>query len=133
MKILSVVMLLALLAAPAWAAKEKSAPAEEQIEIGGFEGPVSGAHADTVESALKQAQDARIVLTGNIVSSVAGEKNLYVFKDATGEMQVVITPKHFKGNKITPKDQVRLSGKLEKQASAPDAARLRVRDLEVVK
>lgn len=132
MRLIYALLLLAFLALPAHAAKEKAAPVAEPAEMGGFEGPVSGAHADTVATAIKQAQDARIVLTGNITSSVAGEKNLYMFKDSTGEMQVVITPKQFKGNKITPKDKVRLSGKLEKQASSPDMARLRVRDLEVV-
>lgn len=133
MRFLSIFILLALLATPAYGARDKSDPGDEPAQAGGFEGPVTGAQADTVAAALKQAQDARIVLTGNITSSIAGEKNLYVFRDPTGEMLVIITPRQFKGNTITPNIRVRLSGKLEKHASDPEKARLRVRDLEIIK
>lgn len=129
MKFFMTLILAAFLAMPAMAAEK--APAAEQAEIGGFEGPVSGAQAETVAKAKKLAQDSRVVVTGHIVSRVAGEKNEYIFKDATGEIPVTITPKGFKGNKVTPEIKVRLIGKVDKQAAAPDAARIKVSRLEL--
>lgn len=132
MKYFITLLLLAFLAMPVVAAEKATPKAATEEQVGGFEGPVSGAQAETVEKAKKVAQDARVVLTGHIVSSVAGEKNEYIFKDATGQMSVIITPKGFKGNKVTPDTKVRIIGKVDKQASAPDAARVKVTRLEVV-
>lgn len=129
MKFFMTLILAAFLAMPAVAAEKN--PAAEQAEAGGFEGPVSGAQAETVAKAKKLAQDSRVVVTGHIVSRVAGEKNEYIFKDATGEIPVTITPKGFKGNKVTPEIKVRLIGKVDKQAAAPDAARIKVSRLEL--
>lgn len=129
MKFLMTLVLVAFLAVPA-AAADKT-PASDQAELGGFEGPVSGAQAETVAKAKKLAQDSRVVVTGHIISRVAGEKNEYIFKDATGEMPVTITPKGFKGNKVTPEIKVRLIGKVDKQATAPDMARIKVSRLEL--
>lgn len=130
-------LLVLLLAAPTMAAKGAGEGGEEG-PASWFEGPVRGAQAETVEKAMKLAQDSRVVLTGHIVASVAGEKNQYIFKDASGEMTVIITPKQLKGKlapdaRITPEVQVRLSGKIDKTANAPENVRLRVGQLEVVK
>lgn len=130
MKYLIALAMVAFLAVPALAVQKT--PSQEPPVLGGFEGPVSGAQAETVEKAKKMAQDAPVVLTGHLVSRVAAEKNEYVFKDATGEIVVVITPKGFKGHTITPQNNIRLIGKVDKQASAPDAARIRVTRLELV-
>lgn len=130
MKYLVPIFMLAFLAMPVMAA-EKAAP-EDPAAMGGFEGPVSGAKAESVEKALKLPQDAPVVLTGHIVSRQAAEKNTYIFKDKTGEIPVVITPKGFKGHKINPETKVCLVGKVEKQASDPNAPRVKVSRLDVV-
>lgn len=123
-------LLLAFLAMPAYAARDEVAmPAR----TGGFEGPVSGAEAETVASALKLHQDSRVALTGNILSRVAGEQDEYIFGDATGKLPVYITEEQFKGYTVTPEVLVRLSGKLEKLAKTPDTARVKVKLLEIVK
>lgn len=80
---------------------------------GGFTGPVSGAMADNVASARNLPDDAPVLLTGNIVSQLAGSRKKYVFKDNTGEIVVEIAPKVFKGLRITPANTVRLSGKMD--------------------
>lgn len=129
--ILALILTLAL-AAPAMAAKSETETAPAQ---GGFEGPVRRAPAETVEKALTLAHDARVTLNGNLVESVEGERNLYIFKDASGEMPVVITPKQFSQlpNKITPAMKLSIGGKIIKDANAPDPVRLRVTRIEVVK
>lgn len=103
-------LLAACLSLPAYAANKTQPPAGP----GGFSGPVSGSMADTVAAAKQLADDARVVLTGNIVSQLAGSKNEYIFKDATGEIQVEIAPRVFRGLNITPDDKVRISGKVDK-------------------
>ena len=105
-------LLLACLAIPAQAAFRGS-HADGQ-KNGGFSGPVSGAMAETVKDAKALPDDARVVLTGNIISQLAGSKDEYIFKDATGEIQVEISPKIFRGLDITPDDRVRISGKIDK-------------------
>lgn len=104
-------LLVAFLSLPAYAAQ--NAP-RMQGGPGGFSGPVSGSMADTVAAAKQLADDARVVLTGNIVSQLAGSKDEYIFKDATGEIQVEISPRVFRGLNITPDDKVRISGKIDK-------------------
>lgn len=132
MRYLFSLILVALLSCPVMAAKNVPEATNEE-PVGGFEGPVRGAQAETVEKAMKLAQDSRVVLAGNIIASIAGEKNQYIFKDATGEMTVLITPKQFRGLVINPDIKVQLSGKIEKTANAPDQARLRVSQLELIK
>lgn len=129
--LLSLILVLAL-AAPVLASK--SAPgAGEEASSGGFDGPVRGAQAETVDKALKLAPDSRVALTGNIVASVVAEKNHYIFKDSTGEMTVVIMPKQFKGARINPETRIRISGRIEKDPNNADDVRLRVAQLEIVK
>lgn len=116
MKYLRTLALLAALAAPVALAL----PAQAAFEgpgakaAGGFDGPVSGAMADTVAKAVTLGDDSPVVLTGNIVSQVAGSKDKFLFKDATGEVRVEIDRKVFAGRTVTPKDTVRIMGKVDK-------------------
>lgn len=120
--------LIALLATPVMAAKGDQ-QADEQ-PTGGFEGPTRAAQAETVDKALKLAPDTRVILKGNIVASIADEKNNYVFKDNTGEITIVITPKQFKGKIIKPETPVQITGKIV--ADNPDGVKLRVSKLAPV-
>lgn len=131
MRFVIVFVMLALFCAPVYAQGGDS-PAGN-VKMGGFEGPVSGAQAETVDKAKKLHQDSRVALTGHILSRVAGEKDEYIFKDDTGEIAAIIAPEQFQGYTITPDVKVRLSGKIGKLASAPDSARVKVKLLEVVK
>lgn len=103
-------LLVACLSVPAFAAYK----GPQAGQGGGFSGPVSGSMADTVAAAKQLADDSRVVLTGHITSQLAGSKNEYIFKDDTGEIQVEIAPKVFRGIDITPDDKVRISGKVDK-------------------
>lgn len=130
--VLALILMLGL-AAPVMAAKSETEPAAVQ---GGFEGPVRRAQEETVEKALGLAPDTLVTLNGNIIESVEGEKNLYIFKDATGEMPVQISPKVFSQipTKITPAMRVSIGGKIVKDANnAADSVRLRVNRLEILK
>ena len=113
-RLLTLAILAALALAPlsAQAAfKDQAAPTQE---VGTFSGPISGALAETVASARELQDDAPVVLTGHLLSRVAGSKNRFVFKDATGEIQVKIGKKAMTGLNITPEDKVRISGKVDK-------------------
>lgn len=118
MKYLRTLALLAALAAPVALALPAQAafegPGAKAAATGGFEGPVSGAMADTVAKAVTLGDDSPVVLTGNIVSQVAGSKDKFTFKDATGEVRVEIDRKVFAGRTVTPKDTVRIIGKVDK-------------------
>lgn len=118
MKYLRSLALLAALAAPVALALPAQAafdgPGAKTAATGGFEGPVSGVMADTVAKAVTLGDDSPVVLTGNIVSQVAGSKDKFTFKDATGEVRVEIDRKVFAGRTVTPKDTVRIMGKVDK-------------------
>ena len=125
MKVLRSLALLAALALPF----ALSAPA--QAATGGFAGPVSGAQADTVAKALTLGDDAPVVLTGNIVSQVAGKKDKFIFKDATGEVRMEIDRKVFAGQSVTPADTVRIVGKVDKDLGKD--VKIEAKSLEIVK
>ncbi|MBD5642109.1 MAG: NirD/YgiW/YdeI family stress tolerance protein [Desulfovibrio sp.] len=120
--------LILLLSAPVMAAKSAQQAGEQPA--GRFEGPVRGAQTETVENALKLAPDSRVVLKGHIVASMAGKKNIYIFKDDTGEITVAITPKQFGDQIIKPETEVQLAGKIISESA--DGVRLRVSKLDPV-
>lgn len=103
------------------------------VPVTGFKGPVSGSSASTVAEALKLPDKSRLSLTGNIVSRLAGSKNEYVFKDASGEIQVEISDKVFRraGAEITPETNVRISGKMDKDFSGDPE--IDVKHIEIIK
>lgn len=97
---------------------------------GGFQGPTSGSAADTVAAVKTMRDDTRVVLTGNIVSKVAGSKDEYMFKDATGEIQTEISDKVFGGLRVTPETKVRIYGKVDKDFGK--RLEIDVKNLEIV-
>lgn len=80
----------------------------------GYDGPISGALAKTVAEARQLADDSPVVLTGKIISQIAGKKDEFIFKDQTGEIRVEIDDKVFAGRRVTPQDTVKISGEVEK-------------------
>lgn len=98
------------IAAPAMAAFQ--GPGTEK---GGFKGPGSQAPAMTVSQARALPDDARVVLTGNIVQQLPGDHDKYMFRDATGEIVVDIDTKDFRGQTVTPANTVRITGEVDKE------------------
>lgn len=71
------------------------------------------------EQTLSKAADATswvddqyVILQGNIVKQVG--KDDYIFKDASGEIQVEIDRKAWRGQDISPSDEVKLYGEVDK-------------------
>ncbi|MDO5483561.1 MAG: NirD/YgiW/YdeI family stress tolerance protein [Desulfovibrionaceae bacterium] len=116
MRYLFSLMIVALLAVPAVAAGQGGfqGPGEAAGNVGGFQGPSSGSFVDTVKAALGSWDDTPAVLTGHIVSRVAGSDDEYIFRDATGQIQVEIDNELFAGRNVTPQNLVRISGEVDK-------------------
>ena len=134
MKYLRSLALLAALAAPVALALPAQAAFDgpgAKATAGGFAGPVSGAQADTVAKAVTLGDDAPVVLTGNIVSQVAGSKDKFIFKDATGEVRMEIDRKVFAGRTVTPQDTVRIIGEVDKDLGKD--VKIEAKALEILK
>lgn len=130
-RLMTLAILAALALAPLSAqAAFKDGPKPMQ-EAGTFSGPITGAQAETVASARELQDDAPVVLTGNLLSRVAGSKDRFVFKDATGEISVKIGKKAMNGLSITPEDKVRISGKVDKDFGKE--LKIKARLVEIVK
>lgn len=127
MRYLFTLVMLAVLSVPAYAAFEGPGGAYG----GGFQGPTTGVQADTVKKAQSCWDDAPVVLTGNIVSRMAGSDDKYLFKDATGEIIVDIDYEIFAGRKVTPQTTVRISGEVDKDMMKP--TKIDVKVLEILK
>lgn len=56
--------------------------------------------------------DQYIILQGNIIKQVG--KDDFIFKDASGELQVEIDRKAWRGQDISPSDEVKLYGEVDK-------------------
>lgn len=81
-----------------------------QVQKGGFSGP-NGTVA-TVKQAQDMKDDAWVTMCGNIEKRIGDED--YQFRDATGTMKVEIDHKRWEGQTISPKDNVELQGKIDK-------------------
>lgn len=79
---------------------------------GGYAGPGATAQITTVAAAQEAADDTPVVLTGQIVKKVSGDK--YEFKDATGSIQVEIDDDDWPPQAIGASDKVRLTGEVER-------------------
>ena len=88
---------------------DPSAPTA-QVQKGGFSGP-NGTVA-TVKQAQDMKDDAWVTMRGNIEKRIGDED--YQFRDATGTMKVEIDHKRWEGQTISPKDNVELQGKIDK-------------------
>ncbi|MDM0076322.1 NirD/YgiW/YdeI family stress tolerance protein [Variovorax sp. J2P1-59] len=78
-----------------------------------FEGPSAAARATTVAQATSSARvGSNVTLTGNIVESL--REDYFTFKDATGSIRVEISPKDFRGQRVTPTTTVRITGEVER-------------------
>lgn len=100
-KFAAVIAVMALCSAPVMAAEQGgfSGPSATQSQAGGFQGP--NGSVTTVESAKSLRDDTWVTLRGNIVERISDD--LYVFKDASGTINVDIDHKRWNGVTVTPK------------------------------
>ena len=78
---------------------------------GGFDGP--GPDLVTVEQAKSMRDDAHVSLKGNIIQSLGDET--YLFRDATGTIEVEIDNDDWRGVTATPDDVVVISGEIDRE------------------
>ena len=113
-KLAAMVAVMALCSAPVLAAQQGgfSGPTKTttQSQNGGFVGP--NGSSTTVESAKALRDDTWVTLRGNIVERISDD--LYVFKDATGTVNVDIDHKRWNGVTVTPQDVVEIQGEVDK-------------------
>lgn len=111
-KLAAMVAVMALCSAPVLAAQQGgfSGPTATQSQGGGFVGP-NGSNT-TVESAKSMRDDAWVTLRGNIVERISDD--LYLFKDATGTVNVDIDHKRWNGVTVTPQDLVEIQSEVDK-------------------
>ncbi|QLW73247.1 YgiW/YdeI family stress tolerance OB fold protein [Citrobacter freundii] len=111
-KLAAMVTVMALCSAPVLAAQQGgfSGPTATQSQAGGFVGP--NGSSTTVESAKSLRDDTWVTLRGNIVERISDD--LYLFKDASGTVNVDIDHKRWNGLTVTPQDVVEIQGEVDK-------------------
>jgi conserved hypothetical protein TIGR00156 len=114
-KTFAIAAIVALMSAPLYAANTNTAggfsgPTATQTQNGGFLGPNSSAM--TVERAKSMSDDTWVTLRGTIVERISNDQ--YLFKDATGNVNVEIDHKRWNGVTVTPNDTVEIQGKVDK-------------------
>lgn len=67
----------------------------------------------TISQVKSQYDDALVTFTGNIIRQVEGEE--YIVSDSTGDIRVEIDHHVWNGLNVTPKDTVRIYGKVDKE------------------
>lgn len=79
----------------------------------GYKGPsAEGANgAITVEQAISARDDSKVTLEGSIVKHLGGEK--YLFKDATGEIEIELDHDDWNGLQVGPDDTVIIYGEVD--------------------
>jgi uncharacterized protein (TIGR00156 family) len=91
---------------------------------GGFTGPVT---VLTVEQAKNLKEDTQVTLRGKIERHIGGEN--YLFRDASGTVEVEIDSDRWAGQNITPQDQIEIFGEVEKNWNAVEIDVKRLRKL----
>lgn len=112
-KLAAIAAILALASAPAFAATQGgfSGPSSTTTtQAGGFVGP--NGTVTTASNAKTMRDDTWVTLRGNIIERVSDD--LYIFKDASGTVNVDIDHKRWNGQTITPQDVVEIQGEVDK-------------------
>jgi uncharacterized protein (TIGR00156 family) len=82
----------------------------------GFTGPGATATLKTVASVNSMQDDDKITLEGYLVKEIRSEH--YMFRDATGEIEVEIDNEDFRGVKATPETKIRIVGEVDKDRTS---------------
>lgn len=91
---------------------------------GGFTGPLNVVSAEHVKT-LKD--DTKVTLQGTIQSHIGGEN--YIFKDASGTIEVEIDDRRWAGQTISATDRVEIFGEIDKDWSTVKVDVKRIRKL----
>lgn len=78
-----------------------------------FVGSGVASNLATVKSVKGMKDDTKVTLEGYIVKEIRSEH--YLFKDATGEIEVEIDSEDFRSVKVTSNDKVRIVGEVDKE------------------
>ena len=82
----------------------------------------------TVEQAKKMSDDTWVTLQGTIESQVSKEH--YLFRDATGTINIDIDDKRWNGLTVTPKDKVEIEGEVDKDFNSVEIDVKRIRKIQ---
>ncbi|MDU5453367.1 YgiW/YdeI family stress tolerance OB fold protein [Pseudescherichia vulneris] len=83
---------------------------QTQTQQGGF---VDNSVSPTTAAKAKDLKDdSWVKLRGNITERLSDDR--YVFRDASGTVNVEIEQKRWNGQNVTPQDQVEIQGKVDK-------------------
>ncbi len=85
------------------------------IAMGGFQD--ASRPADTVVKALTFSDRSMVILEGFIKKRV--NKNTFLFSDKTGKIKLSIDDYVWQGMIITPQDQIRIEGEIDKHKGSP--------------
>ncbi|WP_409309358.1 YgiW/YdeI family stress tolerance OB fold protein [Pectobacterium sp. B1J-3] len=81
----------------------------------------------TVDKAKDLRDDSWVTLSGNIEKRI-GDEN-YLFRDATGTMEVEIDHKRWNGQMVSPTDKVEIQGELDKDFNSVELDVKQIRKL----
>lgn len=118
-KIAAITAIIALCSAPAFAANQggfsgpgtgQTQTQTQQTQTGGFIGP--NGSSSTVANAKSLRDDTWVTLRGNITERISDD--LYIFKDASGTVNVDIDHKRWNGQTVSPQDTVEIQGEVDK-------------------
>ncbi|WP_239043216.1 YgiW/YdeI family stress tolerance OB fold protein [Citrobacter freundii] len=119
-KIAAVATILAIVSAPVFAASAEggfsdpvstSPVSQVQARTGGFNDV--NALVSRVSDIDKMNDGAWVKLRGNIVERLSGDH--YLFRDASGTIDVEIDHKYWNGVTASPQDKVEIQGKIDKE------------------
>lgn len=86
-----------------------------------------GAPISTVEECRKLYDGAWVTLDGNIVQILRKER--YLFRDRTGDLQIVIDNDQWHGREVTPTTTVRIHGEIDRDSAT---VQIKTRELNVM-
>ena len=81
-------------------------------EPGGFSGPGAAPGLVTVKEATSLRDDTRVSLKGSIIKSLGDED--YIFRDATGTIEVEIDDDIWQGRTVNPEDVILIEGEVDR-------------------
>jgi uncharacterized protein (TIGR00156 family) len=74
--------------------------------------PMMVGHPIMITEARTLPHDSFVILNGNIVNALSGNKN-YTFRDSSGEISVEIEKKHWRGLSVGVSDRVEIYGEVK--------------------
>lgn len=76
---------------------------------------VKTAKLQTVAEALRAKENALVLLEGYLVKQLDDDE--FLFKDATGQVEVEVSPKVWQGQTASPQDKLRVTAKVDKDGN----------------